>query len=219
MTALQTLLDSLDLQPDDRLVFLGDYIDRGPGSRGVLAKLIELETQSQPVLLRGNHDDWMLRARTDYRWFKSWVSEGIGGRETLESYGAASVDLAALALIPDAHWDFLARTQLFFETDAEIFVHAAIAEYNADLSDAHSMMWRSFWDNAPHRSGKRIVCGHTAQTNGIPENQGYAVCIDTFCGGIGGWLSALDVGSNQVFQADEQGQTRRFWLHEPPGEA
>ena len=212
--ALETLLDSLELCEDDRLIFLGDYVDRGPDSRGVLEKLIELGANPRHVFLRGNHDDWMLRARGEYRWFNSWVGEGIGGRESLESYGATSINLAALSLIPAAHWDFLARTQLYFETTSAIFVHAAITSYNADLSDSHSMMWRSFWDNAPHLSGKRIVCGHTAQTSGVPGNQGFAVCIDTFCGGPGGWLSALDVGSNEVFQANQNGETRRFYLGE-----
>ena len=60
--ALETLLGVLN--PDkDQLIFLGDYIDRGPDSRGVLERLIELSQNPNHVFLRGNHDDWMLRAR------------------------------------------------------------------------------------------------------------------------------------------------------------
>lgn len=215
LTALETLLDSLELRATDRLIFLGDYIDRGPNSRGVIEKLIELNAAPQHVFLRGNHDDWMLRARGEYRWFNSWVGEGIGGQQTLQSYGAEESNLAALSLVPESHWEFLGQTRFFFETETEIFVHGSITEQPAIENDAHTLIWRSFWNIAPHPSGKRIVCGHTWQENGLPVDVGFAVCLDTLTIGAG-WLSALDVATNQVFQSSEQEQARHFQLGEAP---
>jgi serine/threonine protein phosphatase 1 len=212
--ALRILLAALDLV-NDRLIFLGDYIDRGPDSRQVLATLLELSANQNHVFLRGNHDEWLLRGRTEKRWFKTWVAEGVGGRETLKSYGASSFDLSALSLIPDQHFDFLERTRLFFQTDYEIFVHASLSWQEPEENDPQQLLWRSFEEVTPHPSGKRIICGHTSQPNGLPLDNDYAVCIDTFCYSTG-WLSALDVYSEEVVQANNQGETRRFLLSEMP---
>ncbi|TNE32249.1 MAG: serine/threonine protein phosphatase, partial [Alphaproteobacteria bacterium] len=60
LDALTALIDSLDLQEDDRLVFLGDFVDKGPNSKGVLDYLIDLEKNHDCVFIRGNHEEWML---------------------------------------------------------------------------------------------------------------------------------------------------------------
>jgi serine/threonine protein phosphatase 1 len=213
--ALHTLLETLNVA-DDRLIFLGDYIDRGPQSQQVLATLLELSANQNHIFLRGNHDEWLLRARTEKRWFKTWLGDGVGGKETLRSYGASAFDVTALSLIPEAHFDFLESTRLFFQTDYEIFVHASISWQEPEDNDPQQLLWPFFNDIAPHPSGKRIVCGHTSQPRGLPFDKGYAVCIDTYCYG-GGWLTALIVDSNEVIQANQQGQIRQFLLGEPPG--
>ena len=61
--ALQALLAAVDLRPDDRIITLGDYVDRGPNSRGVVERLIELHARGNLIPLRGNHDEMMLEAR------------------------------------------------------------------------------------------------------------------------------------------------------------
>jgi len=210
--ALNTLLAQLNPR-DDRLVFLGDYIDRGPGVRQVLDTLIRLSANPNHVFLRGNHDDWLLHARTDKWWFNSWITEGVGGRETLRSYGATRFDQESLALIPARHFDFLERTQLYFQTEHEIFVHASLGRQEPEHTESRKLMWDLFEEITPHPSGKRVICGHTSQKSGLPCNNGYAVCIDTFCSGTS-WLSAFDVDSDEVIQANNQGEVRQFVLGE-----
>ncbi len=212
--ALNTLLGMLN--PDeDRLIFLGDYVDRGPDSRGALDQLIALSKNPNHVFLRGNHDEWMLRARTEKRWFKTWIGDGVGGKETLRSYGASSFKSSAMDLVPPTHWQFLEGTRLFFENDSHLFVHASLSWQVPEDTDSQVLLWRSVHDIVPQQNGKRVVCGHTPQPSGLPLDLGFAVGIDTFCSGTR-WLSALDVESNEVFQSRENGDTRRFVLGAVP---
>ena len=205
LRALDALLDSLDLH-DDELVFLGDYVDRGPDSRGVLERLLELSARPGTTFLRGNHDLWMERARDDVRWFKEWLDRGVGGRATLDSYGG-------LENVPGSHWQFLDESLVeFHQTEREIFVHGGV-DPELELFDQPQqvLLWERIHAQTPHFSGKRIICGHTSQKNGLPLDKGFAVCVDTFCCG-GGWLSALDVRTNRIWQANEQGETRALTL-------
>ncbi len=210
--ALDALLAQLN-PAENRLVFLGDYIDRGPNTRGVLDRLVALSANPNHVFLRGNHDDWMLRARTEKSWFKTWL--GVGGKETLGSYGAASFGQGMLALVPDSHWEFLERTRLWFEDDFHIYVHASLGWQAPGDTDEQTLLWRSVYEIPPQQNGKRVVVGHTPQSSGVPLDRGHAVGIDTFCSGTQ-WLSAFDVESNEVFQAIEEGVTRRFVLGASP---
>jgi serine/threonine protein phosphatase 1 len=72
------------------------------------------------------------------------------------------------------------------------------------------LRWESLRDitPGPHISGKRTIVGHTSQKGGEVLNLGYLVCIDTYCYG-GGWLTALDVDTNEYWQVDRRGEPRR----------
>lgn len=207
---LETLLESVALRDDDHLVFLGDYVDRGPDSRGVIERLIELSKRPHFVALRGNHDDWMLKARQDKSWFQTWV--GVGGVNTIQSYGAKS-----LKAVPETHWQFLESTQLFHQTEHFIFAHAAI-EGDLELADMseEALMWRRVTESTPHFSGKTLICGHSSQKNGVPLDLGHAICIDTCVYGKQGWLSCLDTNSFTLWQANQKGETRQSWLDHFP---
>ena len=204
LKALDTLLDFVELQPADELIFLGDYIDRGPDSRGVIERVIELSAREKFVALRGNHEAWLLRAQFEPSWFDSW--QGVGGEETLISYDAFSVDD-----LPAEHLEFINSTRMFFQNESHIFVHAAISAKPPHENREEQLLWGKFNQIKPHPSGKRVICGHSAQRGGVPNNSSHAVCIDTFCYG-GGWLSALDVTSDRVWQANELGATRMLEL-------
>ncbi len=213
-TALDVLLQSIDLQPDDTLVTRGDYMDRGPDTRRVLDRLIALSQTYHLVALRGNHESMMMEARFDSSTASDWLS--YGGNTTLASYGA-DASQEGLAAIPVAHWAFLEQQCLdFWEAESHFFVHGdAYPDLPLFEQPPYVLYWGRFTETQPHQSGKTMVCGHTSQKSGLPANKGFAVCIDTWAYGQG-WLSCLDVGNGLVRQANQAGQQRQFHLGERP---
>jgi serine/threonine protein phosphatase 1 len=209
LTALDTLLNVLSPAEDDQLIFLGDYVDRGPDSRGVIERMIELSRRPKFVALCGNHDVWMVRAAQEESWFRSWIRNGVGGMQTLQSYSGDFKD------VPESHWEFLVHTcRNYYQTRTEIFVHGAVAaNVTVDAQTEEWLLWERVYNQQPHQSGKRVICGHTSQKNGVPYNIGHAVCIDTFCHG-GGWLTALDVEANTYIQTNQMGLIRRGFLED-----
>lgn len=211
ITALKTLFEFVGLRSDDTVVFLGDYIDRGPDSAAVLDFILDLGNTHKVIPLRGNHELMMLDSREKKSWLYSWLQ--YGGEETLASY-AGSVDPAApFAEVPEAHMDFLENKLLsYYECDTHFFVHAnADADKPLDKQPDASLYWRRFRNPERHCSNKIMVCGHTIQTSGLPASNGDAICIDTWAYG-GGWLTCLEVESETVMQANEAGETREFAL-------
>ena len=102
------LLEKIDLQKTDELYLLGDYVDRGPNSKGVIDTILELQSEGFFVkCLKGNHEDAMIKSLHDtdmlYNWFH-W-----GGIQTLESFGTRFLDR-----IEDKYWDFLNNLELMF---------------------------------------------------------------------------------------------------------
>ena len=136
-TALRQLLREVRPTPDDRLVFLGDYIDRGPDSRQVIDALIELRKTRSPIFLRGNHEVMMLNSRESF--LKSDVWQSYGGRETAGSYGS-DFGKDWESAIPDSHWGFFEQTVRYFETERHIFVHACL---DPDLDLVEQPDWLS----------------------------------------------------------------------------
>ncbi len=211
-TALDALLQYIDLHLDDTLVTLGDYVDRGPDVRRVLDRLIALSQTHPLVALRGNHELMMLDARFDASAASDWLS--YGGNTTLDSYGA-DASQEGLAAVPAAHWDFIEKQCVaFWEAETHFFVHAdAYPDLPLFEQPPSILYWGRFNETQPHQSGKTMVCGHTSQKSGLPANKGFAVCIDTWACGQG-WLSCLDVGSGQIWQANQTGQQRQLHLSE-----
>jgi serine/threonine protein phosphatase 1 len=210
LTAFEFLLDFVQLKPDDQLITLGDYVDRGPDSKGVLNKLIQLHLREQLIALRGNHEVMMLGAREggrDSRRF--WLA--CGGMEALESYAPPGKS-GSIEDIPENHWHFIKHKLLdCYETDTHLFVHANLhpglpLEEQAEMY----LQWEEFKPEMhhPHFSGKTMICGHTTQRDGRPLNVGTAICIDTGAWN-GDWLTCLDVGTGEYWQSNEFGQTRQ----------
>jgi serine/threonine protein phosphatase 1 len=201
--ALAALIQAIDPTPHDTIIALGDYVDRGIDSKGVLDQMLALGDRCCLVPILGNHDEMMLHARNGRDDFKFWMN--CGGITALDSYGSSG----RIDLIPTAHFCFLERCLPYFETDSHMFLHA---NYRPDLpldrQDDHTLRWLSLRDfvPGPHFSGKVAVVGHTPQPDVL--DLGHLVCVDTGCCS-GDWLTALDVGSKQVWQVDERGQLRR----------
>lgn len=200
--ALDALLEHVAPTTDDLVVTLGDYVDRGPNTRGVVERLINLARHCNYIALRGNHEIMMLDAMVSDSWLRPWL--GHGGEATLASYGGA------FANIPDDHLDFLKnRLQPFYEVETHFFVHAnARPDMAMDLQPDAALYWQKFGDPGPHVSGKTMVCGHTPQRSGWPVHNNHAVCIDTKVYADDGWLTCLDIESGRIWQANEAGITR-----------
>lgn len=204
-TALEALLEAIEPQKDDILVFLGDFVDRGPDSKGVIETLIGLRKQTRVVGLLGNHEEMMLEVFRGDQPHHDWLRHG--GIETLESYGFSG----DLDILPPGHEQFLDSLGDYFETDDYFFTHAA---YDPDTPLEHQatdiLRWYSLNEGlpSPHQSGKVAVVGHTANRDGNILDVGHLICIDTYCYG-GGWLTALDVHSRQTWQASPTGQLRQ----------
>ncbi|HEX4150135.1 MAG TPA: metallophosphoesterase [Pirellulales bacterium] len=206
LAALDALLALVEPTADDWIITLGDYVDRGPDSCGVLDRMLELSARGRLIPLRGNHEEMMLDARHDPALHALWLQ--YGGQNTLDSYAQHGYD-GTLAGVPAAHWDFL-ETQCidWFQSPTHFFVHAnADSQRELPEQTVNLLRWQKFGEPTPHCSGKIMVCGHTYQESGFPRNLGHAVCIDTWIYG-GGWLTCLDAISGEFWQSNEHGQTR-----------
>jgi serine/threonine protein phosphatase 1 len=178
--------------PDHRIVLLGDYVDRGPDSAGVLEDLIARQGRDPRLIcLRGNHDDafhlFLEEGRHDVADF--WLT--WGGVETLASYGIvverdarylghAPIRRAALAKVPGAHRDFLGELPLAARYGDYFFCHAGVRPgVPLDLQDPEDMMWvRDAFLDSEEDFGVVVVHGHTPNRNG-PEVRSNRIGIDT----------------------------------------
>lgn len=184
------VLNKLNLKPKDTLIFMGDYVDRGPDSKSVIEKIIELQSYCNVITLKGNHEDMMYKALTDQteRNIFFWVQNG--GMVTLQSYGKLKdvLDRPFDNKILKSHIDFIETLKLYHETDTHIFVHASpgLGVPLKEQPEAH-LIWRRPQEddeefNYSHISGKTIISGHTAQASGVPlKLSDKNILIDTGC--------------------------------------
>jgi serine/threonine protein phosphatase 1 len=154
-------------------VFLGDYVDRGPSSAGVIEWLATTATPARSrVCLRGNHE-WLMQAfKASPDAFEAWRS--VGGTETLMSYGVARGvpnDRAAvtrlwrefLLKLPPAHDEFLDSLWPFYQAGDYFFVHAGLRPGVAlEAQSERDMLWiRTEFLSSDHDFGLMVVHGHS----------------------------------------------------------
>lgn len=161
--AFDTLIAAVKPQLKDKIITLGDYIDRGPDSKGIITRLIALHQTGQLTALRGNHELMLLQASAQQRYKKSrwWHS---GGDATLASYSKPG-KAGKLTDIPDSHWHFIKYICVdWCETNTHFFVHAN-AFPDVPLADQpdYMLFWEKLGNPMPHLSGKTMVCGHIAK--------------------------------------------------------
>lgn len=194
-----------------QVIFLGDYVDRGADSRGVLDRLIGLSRSSRERVsyrfLRGNHEAAMLdflRQPTP-----DWLS--FGGIETLSSYGirasAGITSPARLAewsvlldrALPAAHVEFLEGLETLIVVGDYAFVHAGIVPgVPLDRQRPDDLLWiREPFLSSPKWSGKKIVHGHTVVE--APENRANRLGIDTGAYASGLLTAAVLSGGDVTF--------------------
>jgi serine/threonine protein phosphatase 1 len=199
--ALDSLLRALSIAPDDIVIVLGDAVDRGPGSKPVVERLLQLAKECRLIFVMGNHEEMLLDALSQEAVFEAWLR--YGGAATLESYGGDASD------IPPEHINFFRSSVNFFESERDLFIHANLEPGVAlDRQPGEWLRWTHLTGfELPHPSGKRVICGHTPQKSGNPLVSPGWTCIDTFaCGG--GWLTGVDVATNEFCQANQTGNLR-----------
>lgn len=214
---LVNLLQKITPGADDTLIFLGDYIDRGPSSKEVVDTLMELGQSASCIFLRGNHEQTLLEAIDKERspqkkWFFSspkneiltaW-KERFGGQDTLDSYGIENV-----LDIPEKHVEWFRKTALYHRTEKEYFVHAGFNFSLPDiLTDTTAMLWtRDFDYNTEKAGGRTVVHGHVPVTIDFTElctqkKQLGFLPLDTGCVYIDrpgmGYLTAYDFTNEKI---------------------
>ena len=224
-TELDRVLSLIEADGGDaaQVIFVGDYTDRGPDSRGVIDRLIAGKSAGKNwITLKGNHDrlfEWFMEdePRHDphmligYHWFH----ERIGGRETVQSYGLETSpgkrikDLHAEAreVIPREHVNFLRSLELTFETETMFFCHAGIRpEVPLNAQDEEDLVWirqefHSYQDPHP----KLIVHGHTPVN--LATHYGNRVNLDSGAG-YGDPLSVCVFEGQDVWQLTADGRKK-----------
>ncbi|MFM7130541.1 MAG: metallophosphoesterase family protein [bacterium] len=202
-TALSALINAIKPDTSDTIVSLGDVIDYGPDSKEVVCQLLALQSQTNLVYVRGNHEVMLLDVVDRQASLVNWAPHG--GDATLFSY---DVDLPRE--IPREHLDLMRRSRLFWETDTHLFVHAGYnPEKPLDRTPARVLCWEFLDENRarPHYSRKTAIVGHKPQTTGEILDLGFLCCIDTDCS-RGNWLTGLDVTTGHYWQANQSGEVR-----------
>jgi serine/threonine protein phosphatase 1 len=196
------VVDIIDLKKEDKLILLGDYIDRGPQSREVIDFIIDLSESGFDVTpLMGNHESMLLESYSDtgliYQWYMN------SGETTLKSLGINEVrDLQKKYL------DFFSSLEYYLSAGNFLFVHAGFNDHDPDpFADKYYMVWESLLSyKNPVLKGKTIIHGHRPKRLDYVEKQirdkSPVIPIDTGCvygPELGyGYLSALYVNEMRL---------------------
>lgn len=205
------------------VVHIGDLVDRGPDSRGVIDYLMAgQQSGADWVVLKGNHDRMFalyltaLDAHDDgLRRDLSWLHPRLGGAATLASYGVQNpgdrplepVFQDALAAVPQAHRDWLAALPTAHHSGDVIFAHAGIRPGIPLAEQVETdLVWiREPFLSDPRDHGALIVHGHTAID--APTHYGNRLNLDSSAA-YGGPLSAVVIDEDGVFHLTDKGRIR-----------
>jgi len=216
---LSLLLEKINVGENDLIIFIGDYIDRGPDSKLLVGKLIQLnQVHKNIIFLKGNHEDMLLGSigfPAVVNDLDTWLYNG--GTSTLASYGIKGSDMHRLLRIrdeneraaeirnniPESNLKFFLALELYFETEHFFFCHAGVNPYSTieeGKKNVFDLLWmrdhlyavQTAWE-------KKVVCGHTPLSDVLITDN--LICVDT---GLFyyGKLSAVDVLSNNIIQVD-----------------
>ena len=220
-----------ELRPEDTLVFLGDYIDRGPDSKGCFERILRLKSEAdfQVVTLMGNHEQWMLRSLHDPM-KHSWLV-GMEAMETIQSYSPDAVSILTNAMgnlgarlffekvalpyeaffdsMPPEHLRFFEELVPCYKSPDVVCVHAGAdlnGEIDPDEVDVH--VWGPLGFPEEYEGKDAVVYGH--RNNGVADGNGSVrpciganrTCgIDTISHGV---LTAMRFPDERVFQSERR---------------
>ena len=198
---LAALLREIRAGAGDSVVFIGDYVDRGPSARDVVEQLIELKRgPAEIVFLKGNHEDMML----NFMGLPGHYGESFlfnGGAATLDSYGVGEPELErALERIPDPHMAFLRDLAVSYLHPPYLFVHAGVMPMRQlEEQQVEDLLWiRQEFIFNPHKLGQTVIFGHTPMRE-VMIDRPYKIGIDT---GLvyGNKLTCIEFNEGAVYQ-------------------
>ncbi len=201
---MSRLLESLPLEPSDRLIFLGDYVDRGPDSKGVVSYLIEWRQRGgqELIFLKGNHEDMFL----SYLGLSGNYGDMFlvnGGGPTLRSYGTSPMNSSQqeiLSWIPQSHIDFFKGLRSYYLMEPFLCVHAGVhpSKLLDEQSDEELFWIRDQFIFSRHLLPYTVLFGHTPQRE-VLFNLPYKIGLDT---GLvyGNVLSCFECDEKVLFQ-------------------
>ncbi len=192
LKSLKKLMKKIPVKKNDELIFVGDYIDRGSDSKGVIDFLLELDKKYKCKFLRGNHEQMLLDYLDDKNLGRIWYFNGMDA--TLKSYGNIN-------LIPKDHLDFFRNTEFFYNSGDYLVVHAGVLPGKSlEEQDEMELIWirEEFIYCEKPLENKIIVFGHTPFLDG-PYIDKTKIGIDTGCV-YGGKLTAIRLEDREYFQ-------------------
>jgi serine/threonine protein phosphatase 1 len=198
---LAVLLHKIAPREGDTVVFIGDYVDRGPSARDVVEQLLEFEPgPAEMVFLKGNHEDMML----SFLGMQGHYGDSFlfnGGAATLDSYGVTEGNLEhALEFLPERHVKFLAALATSYLRPPYLFVHGGVVPTRQfDEQSTEDLLWiRQEFIFNPHVLDATVVFGHTPM-RGVLLDLPYKIGIDT---GLvyGGSLSCVEFTEGVLYQ-------------------
>lgn len=158
-TFKKLLLDKIRIQKNDKIYCIGDYIDRGKDSKGVVDFILKLRNQGYHIhTLRGNHEEIMFESTKSEKNFQHWIKNG--GDTTLKSFGVSSFDE-----MKPVYKNFFKRTKFFIKSGNFIFVHAGLNfQIQNPFEDKKAMLWLRKFPVDYEKLGENIIIhGHTPE--------------------------------------------------------
>jgi len=230
LVALNDVLDQLrpEIQAGDTVVFLGDYIDRGPDSKGCVDAILRFrdEVDAEVVALMGNHEDWFLKTLRDHR-RHSWLL-GMDAFDTIRSYSAdaerimwdalkragAALYLEQVSLpyeaffecMPPEHLEFFESLRLYHQTPDCVCTHGGLDPLTKDIQQQshHDLIWGGDAFPDGYEGSEVIVYGH--HNNAVLDDDGWpgpaivgrTIGVDTISHGV---LTAVRLPDRCLFQS------------------
>lgn len=193
------LVGAVPFEPEDRIIFIGDYIDRGPDARGTVDFLLRFRKRfPKSLFLRGNHEDMF----EDFLSGSVQYAQGVylmnGGTETLESYAIDPRGAVGPEDFPPEHLQFLLQTSLMHQENGFLFVHAGVRPgVPLEAQSPQDLLWiREEFFLREHSLGLTVVFGHTPLRQ-VFQNLPYAIGIDT--GAVfGGQLTCVELADGAI---------------------